>query len=29
VRGRGRVKLLRVGETTRKGRVWVTIGHYE
>jgi len=29
VRGKGRVKLLQAGEPTRKGRIWVTIGHYE
>jgi len=29
VRGKGRVKLLQIGDTTRKGRIWVTIGHYE
>ena len=29
VRGKGRVKLLQAGETSRKGRIWVTIGHYE
>jgi len=28
VRGKGRVKLLQAGEATRKGRIWVTIGHY-
>jgi RNA-binding protein YlmH len=27
-RGKGRVKLLRAGEISRKGRIWVTIGHY-
>ena len=29
VRGKGRVKLLQAGDISRKGRVWVTIGHYE
>jgi len=29
VRGKGRVKLLHAGEPTRKGRIWVTIGHYQ
>ena len=29
VRGKGRVKLLRAGEESRKGRIWVTVGHYE
>jgi RNA-binding protein YlmH len=29
VRGKGRIKLLQVGEASRKGRIWVTIGHYE
>ena len=29
VRGRGRVKLLQAGEASRKGRIWITIGHYE
>ena len=29
VRGKGRVKLLQAGEISRKGRIWVTIGHYE
>ena len=29
VRGKGRVKLLRAGEVSRKGRIWVTIGHYD
>ena len=29
VRGKGRVKLLHAGEESRKGRIWVTIGHYE
>ena len=28
VRGKGRVKLLQAGEASRKGRIWVTIGHY-
>jgi len=28
VRGRGRIKLLRAGEISRKGRIWVTIGYY-
>jgi len=28
VRGKGRVKLLQAGEASRKGRVWITIGHY-
>lgn len=28
VRRKGRVQLLQAGETTRKGRIWVTIGHY-
>jgi len=28
VRGKGRVKLLQAGEVSRKGRVWVTVGHY-
>ena len=29
LRGHGRVKLLEAGGETRKGRLWVTIGHYE
>jgi len=29
LRGRGRIKLLEVGAESRKGRFWVTIGHYE
>ncbi|MCL2495030.1 MAG: YlmH/Sll1252 family protein [Oscillospiraceae bacterium] len=28
VRGKGRVKVLQAGEASRKGRVWVTVGHY-
>ena len=28
VRGKGRVKLLQAGETSRKGRIWITLGHY-
>ena len=28
VRGKGRVKVLHVGEASRKGRLWITIGHY-
>ena len=28
LRGKGRIKLLKVGGETRKGRVWITIGHY-
>lgn len=29
VRGKGRVKLLQAGDLTRKGRIRVTIGHYD
>jgi len=29
VRGKGRVQLLQAGEISRKGRVWITVGHYE
>jgi len=28
VRGKGRVKLVQVGDASRKGRVWITLGHY-
>ena len=29
VRGKGRVKILQAGEVSRKGRIWITVGHYE
>jgi len=29
LRGKGRVKLLEAGGESRKGRLWVTVGHYE
>jgi len=28
VRGKGRIKLVEIGGETRKGRVWITLGHY-
>jgi len=29
LRGKGRIKLLEVGGESRKGRLWIKIGHYE